>query len=64
MYSSKNGLSWWLNGKESRRCGFDPWVRKIPLEKEMAYSRILSWEISWTEETRRLQSMGSQKSRA
>ena len=29
-----NGLPWWLSGKEStcrcRRCGFDPWVRKIP----------------------------------
>ena len=27
-------LSWWLSGKESacqyRRCGFDPWSRKIP----------------------------------
>ena len=22
-------LPWWLNGKECRRCGFDPWVRKI-----------------------------------
>ena len=63
MYSFKNGLSWWPSGKESRRCGFDPWVRKIPLEKEMAtHSSILSWEISWTEETGRLQSMGSQKS--
>ena len=26
------GLPWWLSGKESscRRCGFDPWVGKIP----------------------------------
>ena len=28
------GLPWWLSGKDSarqcRRCGFDPWVRKIP----------------------------------
>ena len=27
-------LPWWFSGKEStcqcRRCGFDPWVRKIP----------------------------------
>ena len=30
------------------------------LEKEMAtHSRILAWEISWTEEPSRLQSMGS-----
>ena len=33
-----------------------------PLEKEMATdSRILSWEIPWTEEPGRLQSMGLQK---
>ena len=32
------------------------------LEKEMAtHSRILAWEISWTEETGRLQSMGSHR---
>ena len=32
-----------------------------PLEKEMAtHSRILPWEIPWTEEADRLQSMGSQ----
>ena len=34
-----------------------------PLEKGMAtHSSILAWEISWTEEPGRLQSMGSQKS--
>ena len=32
------------------------------LEKEIAtHSRILAWEIPWTEETGGLQSMGSQK---
>ena len=32
------------------------------LEKEMAaHSSILAWEIPWTEEPGRLQSMGSQK---
>ena len=32
------------------------------LEKEMAtHSSILSWEIPWTEESGRLQSMGSQR---
>ena len=32
------------------------------LEKEMAtHSSILAWEISWSEEPGRLQSMGSQK---
>ena len=34
-----------------------------PLEKDMAiHSNILAWEIPWTEEPGRLQSMGSQKS--
>ena len=51
----KGGLPWWFNGKEStskcRRCGFNPWIRKIPLKKEMAtHSSILAWEIPWTEE--------------
>ena len=31
-----------------------------PLKKEMAtYSSILAWEVPWTEEPGRLQSMGS-----
>ena len=35
-----------------------------PLEKEMAtHSNILAWEILWTEEPDRLQSMGSQRVR-
>ena len=33
-----------------------------PLEKETAtHFSILAWEIPWTEETSRLQSIGSQK---
>ena len=64
-------LPWWYSGKEStcnagdtcRRQGFDPWVGKIPLEKEMAtHSSIPAWKIPWTEEPGWLQSMGSQKS--
>ena len=36
--------------------------RKEPLEKEMAaHSSILAWEIPWTEEPGRLQSMGLQR---
>ena len=43
------------------------WVRSLGqedlLEKEMvAHSSILAWEILWTEELDRLQSMGSKKS--
>ena len=60
-------LPWWLSGKESacqcRRCEFDPWAREDPLEKEMAtHSSIPAWEIPWTEEPGRLQSMGLHKS--
>ena len=51
-----------LPGNASRRCGFDPWVRKSPLEKKMAtHSNILAWKIPWTEEPDGLQSMGSQE---
>ena len=33
----------------------DPWVRKIPLEKEMVtHSSILAWKIPLTEEPGRL----------
>ena len=35
-----------------------------PLEKEMAtHSSIFAWRIPWTEETGRLQSIGSQRVR-
>ena len=34
----KHGLPWWLSGKESacqcRRCGFNPWVRRIPWRRK------------------------------
>ena len=37
-------------------------VREDPLEKAMAtHSSILAWEIPWTEESGRLQSMGPQE---
>ena len=29
---------------------FDPWVRKIPPEEEMATHSSIAWEILWTEE--------------
>ena len=56
--STSKGLPRWLNGKEStcqcwrcRRCRFDPWVGKIPLEEEMViHSNILAWKNPWTEE--------------
>ena len=44
----------------------ETWVQSLGwedlLEKEMAtHSSILSWEIPWTEESGRLQSMGSKR---
>ena len=47
---------------------FNPWVQSLgwedPLKKEMAtHSSILAWEIPWTEEPGRLQSMGLQRIR-
>ena len=47
----------------------ETWVQSLgwedPPEEEMAtYSSILAWKIPWAEEPGRLQSMGSQKSRA
>ena len=61
-------LPWWLSAKEPacqfRRHGFDPWIRKIPLEKERAtYSSILVWEMPWTEEPGGLSSWGHRRVR-
>ena len=53
-----------LSAKQETWPGFDPWVRKIPLEKRMAtHSSILAWRIPWTEEPGGLQSMGLQRVR-
>ena len=50
--------------RRRKRLGFDPWVRKIPLEEEMAnHPNILAWRIPWTEEPCGLWSMGSQRVR-
>ena len=47
---------------ETQRHGFDPWVRKIPLEKGTAtHSSILAWRIPWTEKPGRLQPTGLQR---
>ena len=61
-------LPLWLRDKESacqcRRHGFNPWVRKDPLEKEMAtHSGILAWRIPWAEEPGSLQSIESYRVR-
>ena len=59
------------SGKEStylcrkcKRCRFSPWVRKIPWREGTAtHPSMLAWNISWTEDPGRLQSMGSQRAR-
>ena len=46
----------------TERHGFDPWVGKIPLEKEMTtQSSILAGKIPWTEEPDSLQSLGNKE---
>jgi len=57
-------LSRWLSSKEPtcqfRRCGFDPWVGKIPWRrKRQPTPSILAWRIPWAEEPGELQSRGS-----
>ena len=48
--------------RRHKRCGFDPWVGKIPLEEGMVtHPSILAWRIPWTEESGRLQSTGLQR---
>ena len=67
--SGTRRLPRWNSGKESacqrrrfRRLGFDPWIRKIPLEQGMAiHSSILAWKIAWTKEPGGLQFAGSQR---
>ena len=61
-------LFWWLSGKEfscqCRRCWLVPGTGR-PLEKEMAtHSSVLrAWEISWSVEPGRLQSIAVHKIR-
>ena len=60
----------WLGGKKSICLPMqepkEMWVQSLgredPPEEEMeTHSSILAWEIPWTEERGRLQSMGSQR---
>ena len=62
------GLPWWLRWQkirlQYRRPGFNPWVRKIPLEKEMAtHSSILACEIPRTVEPGRRQPLGLKRAK-
>ena len=61
------GLPWWLSSNEStcqyKGHRFDPWSGKTPGEGNGTCSNILAWEIPWTEESNRLQTLGSQRVR-
>ena len=47
--------------RKHKRLGFDPWVRKMPLEEGLGTcSGIFAWRISWTE-SGRLPFIGSQR---
>ena len=44
-----SGKEFTCQRERQKRHWFDPWVGKIPLEKEMAtHSSILAWRIPWT----------------
>ena len=61
------GLPLWLKQLRvclpCRRPRFNPWVRKIPLEKGMTiHSSILAWRIPWIEEPVRILTWGRKES--
>ena len=48
------------NAGDLKRCGFDPWVGKIPWKRAWQPTPVfLPGESPWTEETGGLQSIGS-----
>ena len=61
----RSGLPWWSVVKNPPvNAGDTGLISRLedPLEKEMAtHSSIFVWEIPWTEEPGKLQSMGSQR---
>ena len=61
-------MTQWVKNPSAIQETQEMWVRSLgqedPLEKEMAtHSSILVWEIPWTEESGRIQSMGLQRVR-
>ena len=55
MLSVLGGFPRWFSGKKNPPAKQETWAPSLgwedPLEKEMAtHSRILAWEIPWTEE--------------
>ena len=65
--SIRVGLHWWLSDNElvcqSRRHGFDPWIRKIPWRRKWQPTWLFLLEKSqWTEESGGLTPWGRKKS--
>ena len=52
-----------VNARDVRDMGSIPGLGRSPGEGNGNYSRILAWEIPWTEEPVGLQSMGSHRVR-
>ena len=49
--------------RKHKRCGFDPWVGKIPWKRKWQPTPVFLPGITWTEEPGELQSIGSQRVR-
>ena len=49
--------------RRHKRCGFDPWVGKIPWKRKWQPTPVFLPGITWTEEPGELQSIGSQRVR-
>ena len=57
-----SGKEFTCQRRRHKRCGFDPWVGKIPWRRKWQPTPgILSWEIPWTEEPGGLQSIELQR---
>ena len=67
LWYYNEGLPWGLDHKESvcqsKRHGFDPWVRKIWRKGMATHSTILAWKIPCAEGPGWLQSVGSESVR-
>ena len=73
VFSGYSGASWVAlvvknlraNAGDIKKCGFNPWVRKIPWGRawQPTHSSILAWRIPRTEEPGGLQSIVSQRVR-
>ena len=62
LLSGASGKELACQCRRLKRCGFHPWIWKIPLEKEMAtQSSVFARRIPWAEEPGGLQSIELQR---